>query len=410
MGSATTTTLTSSASPWVYGQSVTFTATVTVSGPGGGPASGAVVFMDGNTPLGMVALDAPGNAAFTTAAMGLGDHTISAFYRGSVTQVLLPSGSDSIEHQVNPATPTDLTINSFTMDDQGQIQISYTVGNASAPPFSIGVYGSPDGAHLGDLLQTYEVSDPQFLTVGPQTVTFPADFSDGDPGNYLIAVLDPGDDVYETSRAGNVGNLSLAGTATAFRNGDDGNVYVFAEGCWWNNVAVTQDPTSGDVYVAVSSDSYYNGYTFSNASNVYVYSPGGSTVSIDPGVTAPVSVYAGPGSTVTGPAANLPERRPGGRRSDRVGVRRADGRVHLLLPEQRRHRPGHGPIPDRFFQHRVSQLQLHPFRRDGRRRRPLRGDHPRRHRFSDGPGQPDRHRRGERERNRDLGPRGQQQL
>ena len=287
MGSATTTTLTSSASPWVYGQSVTFTATVTVSGPGGGPASGAVVFMDGNTPLGMVALDAPGNAAFTTAAMGLGDHTISAFYRGSVTQVLLPSGSDSIEHQVNPATPTDLTINSFTMDDQGQIQISYTVGNASAPPFSIGVYGSPDSAHLGDLLQTYEVSDPQFLTVGPQTVTFPADFSDGDPGNYLIAVLDPGDDVYETSRAGNVGNLSLAGTATAFRNGDDGNVYVFAEGCWWNNVAVTQDPTSGDVYVAVSSDSYYNGYTFSNASNVYVYSPGGSTVSIDPGVTAP---------------------------------------------------------------------------------------------------------------------------
>ena len=134
MGTATTTTLTATDSPWIVGQPVTFTATVTLSG--GGPASGLVVFMDGNTVLGTATLDDSGNAVFTTAEMAVGDHSISAFYRGSVAEVLLPSGSDAIEHEVNPATPVSLTIDGFSLDDSGELSVQYTIGVGDAVPFT----------------------------------------------------------------------------------------------------------------------------------------------------------------------------------------------------------------------------------------------------------------------------------
>ena len=160
------TTMTATASSWVYGQPVTFTATVTVFGPGSGPASGVVVFMDGDVALGTATLDAAGTAIFTTAAMNVGDHSVAAFYRGSVTQVLLPSDSDTIQHQVNPATPINLTIDSFSLADSGQLSVQYTV-TAGSLPFNIGIYSSPDGVQPGDLLQTFNVSDSDLTVAHP---------------------------------------------------------------------------------------------------------------------------------------------------------------------------------------------------------------------------------------------------
>ena len=52
------TTLTSSANPSVFGQSVTFTAQVAASAPGVGEPTGSVTFMSGNVALGTVALSA----------------------------------------------------------------------------------------------------------------------------------------------------------------------------------------------------------------------------------------------------------------------------------------------------------------------------------------------------------------
>ncbi|MCL2647360.1 MAG: TIGR03790 family protein, partial [Phycisphaerales bacterium] len=73
----TTTTVTSS----MNGQAATFTATVTADHLGTGIPGGTVTFMDGNTPLGTVALDAFGVASFTT-GLDVGDHTITAVYNG----------------------------------------------------------------------------------------------------------------------------------------------------------------------------------------------------------------------------------------------------------------------------------------------------------------------------------------
>ena len=79
---ATTTTVTSSANPSVFGQPVTFTAAV--SSGGFGTPTGNVQFFNGATPIGApVALNGSGTAQITTSALAVGSHSISAQYAGA---------------------------------------------------------------------------------------------------------------------------------------------------------------------------------------------------------------------------------------------------------------------------------------------------------------------------------------
>ena len=75
-------TLTSTAGSAVYGQSVTLTATVTSADASAGPPTGTVTFLDGNTTLGVVPLDASGQATLTVSSLDLGGHSITATYSG----------------------------------------------------------------------------------------------------------------------------------------------------------------------------------------------------------------------------------------------------------------------------------------------------------------------------------------
>src|SRR5205823_5703853 len=79
---ATTTAVTGSPNPSVFGQSVTFTATVTAAAPGAATPSGTVTFLDGSTPLGSGTLNGSGQATLTTAGLSAGTHTITASYGG----------------------------------------------------------------------------------------------------------------------------------------------------------------------------------------------------------------------------------------------------------------------------------------------------------------------------------------
>src|SRR5439155_17358396 len=78
-----TTLVASSVNPSVFGQSVTFTATVT--GSGAGNPSGVVTFSDGATSIGQGTLSTTGTtttASFTTSTLGVGSHSITATYAG----------------------------------------------------------------------------------------------------------------------------------------------------------------------------------------------------------------------------------------------------------------------------------------------------------------------------------------
>ena len=76
----TTTALTSSLNPSVFGQGVTLTAQVT--GSGSLIPTGSVTFTNDTTTLGTIALSSSGSAVLTTAALTAGTHKLSAFYSG----------------------------------------------------------------------------------------------------------------------------------------------------------------------------------------------------------------------------------------------------------------------------------------------------------------------------------------
>ena len=63
---STSTSLASDVNPSVHGESVTFTATVSVTAPGSGTATGTVEFFDGATSLGSAAVDGTGTATVST--------------------------------------------------------------------------------------------------------------------------------------------------------------------------------------------------------------------------------------------------------------------------------------------------------------------------------------------------------
>src|SRR5262249_56972942 len=104
---ATTVSLTSAAGAAVYGQDVTFTATVVPAVPG----IGAVTFTIDGVSI-SVPLDPLGQAHLTTAALHPGPHSITAAYTGSTG--FLPSQSGPIAQDVVSAdTQSILTLRSI---------------------------------------------------------------------------------------------------------------------------------------------------------------------------------------------------------------------------------------------------------------------------------------------------------
>src|SRR6185369_13830843 len=78
----TTTALSSLLNPSIFGQSVTFTATVTVNSPGSGMPTGTVTFKDGAATLGTGTLNGSGQTTFSTSGLAVGSHSITAVYAG----------------------------------------------------------------------------------------------------------------------------------------------------------------------------------------------------------------------------------------------------------------------------------------------------------------------------------------
>jgi len=93
----------SSANPAVYGQGVTFTATVQPAA--GSTASGTITFLDGTTSLGTATL-ANNSAQLTVSTLALGAHSITAVYGGSAN--LAGSTSSPLAETISQ-TPTSIT-------------------------------------------------------------------------------------------------------------------------------------------------------------------------------------------------------------------------------------------------------------------------------------------------------------
>jgi len=88
----TKTTLVSSHNPSVFGQSVTFTATVAAVAPGSGTPTGTVTFKNGGTVFGSGTL-VSGKVTFSTSILTRGTHSITTVYAGSVDHLGSTSGA-----------------------------------------------------------------------------------------------------------------------------------------------------------------------------------------------------------------------------------------------------------------------------------------------------------------------------
>ena len=121
--------------PSVYGQSVTFTATVAPDLPGSTDIpTGNVEFFDGATSLGTGALDGSGQASLSTSSLSVGSHNITAQYSGSSNYYGSTSAAEP--HTVNKADNTT-TINSDDPDPSvfGQsVAFIASVTSASGTP------------------------------------------------------------------------------------------------------------------------------------------------------------------------------------------------------------------------------------------------------------------------------------
>jgi hypothetical protein len=128
----TTTTVTSSQNPSVFGQTVTFTATVAVTPPGGGTPTGSVIFtIDGN-PQAPVPLT--GNqASITLSSLAVGSHTVSATYTNTDGDYS-GSTSSTLTQVVNKANTTTTLTGAPNPSTTGQT----VTFNATVAPVSPG--------------------------------------------------------------------------------------------------------------------------------------------------------------------------------------------------------------------------------------------------------------------------------
>lgn len=128
---ATTTAVTSTKSPSIFDDSVTLTATVSVTSPGAGSRTGNVVFKDGAATLATVALDGTFKAAYTTTAFTGGTHSITAEYAGDGN--FFGSTSPIFTQTVNPkATTTSLTSSANPSVATDEVTFTATVNDARA--------------------------------------------------------------------------------------------------------------------------------------------------------------------------------------------------------------------------------------------------------------------------------------
>jgi hypothetical protein len=189
---ATATTLTSSPNPSKFGQTVTFTATVTVQ-PGfdkKDKPTGTVSFFDGTTNIGTSNLNGSEVATITITTLAVGTDSITATYNGDTNFATSTSPAvQQVGQSAQGATSTALTLSAGTVPVGGSVTLTAKVSAGTSAP--------PDGETVTfeDVTKTPIALGTGKLSNGTATFTSTAIPA----GTYSVVASYPGDANFQPS-------------------------------------------------------------------------------------------------------------------------------------------------------------------------------------------------------------------
>jgi Bacterial Ig-like domain (group 3) len=232
----TSTTITSTAAPSVFGQSVTLTATVTANGPGAGTPGGTVAFKDGGASIGgctNVAM-AAGVATCTTTMLMVAAHPTTAVYNGSATFTKSTSAvfTQTVTRGATATVVTSATNPSLT----GQVMVLTATMGATAP-----AAGAPSGTvTFLDAGGTIAGCGARAIAVGTATCTT----SLGTAGPHAITAVYSGDTRFLTSTSAALTQVVNRG-ATSSVVTSSVNPSVSGQGLTYTAAVTASAPASG---------------------------------------------------------------------------------------------------------------------------------------------------------------------
>jgi len=216
----TTATVTSSANPSAFGQSVTFTTTVAAAAPGAGTPTGTVTFSDGATTLGTGTLNGSGVATFTTAALAVGSHSITASYGGD-GNFNASTTANALTQVVNKALTTTVLTTNAAPEFPGGPQVAFVGGTVTITATVTAVApgaGTPTGTvQFKD--NGVNIGGPVALVAGKASVTE----TKLTPGTHTVTATYSGDGNFVGSSATLTGGLIVG---FQFKDDSNGNVLI----------------------------------------------------------------------------------------------------------------------------------------------------------------------------------------
>ncbi|MGA7339053.1 MAG: Ig-like domain repeat protein [Terracidiphilus sp.] len=290
---STKTTLTSSVNPSAPGQSVTFTATVAISGGGGVTPDGTVTFMDGATVLSTVPL-ASGTAAYATSTLTIGVHPITAVYSGDSSIEVVGSTSAVLNQDVQATSTVGLTssLNPSNFGTSVTFTATITSGATTAPTGTVNFLDGATKIGSGTL-----AGNPAVATFATATLSV---------GTHSITAVYAGD-ANNSSGTSPVVSQVVNQTASTTTVASAPNPSNFGQGVTFT-VTVTAPTGSGTLNGTVTIADTFNGVTTNLATGLSLNTSGVATfqtTTLAVGQHSIVATYNGDTNHATSSSAAL---------------------------------------------------------------------------------------------------------